>query len=224
MHLMGCRCSRSTLSRVYQNTPFLTVYEAHQKGLQGWVWANSTNGYINDFDVYTGKGESVTANLGAKVVERLSRALVGGHYCLYFDNFFSSLSLFDTLLADGLYACGTFRKHRRGIPEEIKTVKPGKTNIPPTSVMIYKIECARMIRKLYVHVILHMMYNIIYNMIYKQILIYKVTNKHQVRKASLPASISKLLVHVSLHVICQTHVHAMTTHVHAIIHNNAEIV
>ena len=129
-----------------------------KRGFKVWVRADSTNGYINDFDVYTGKGESVTTNLGAKVVERLSRALVGGHYHLYFDNFFSSLSLFDSLLADRLYACGTFRKHRRGIPEEIKTVKPGKTSIPPTSVMIYKIECAR-IRKLYVHVILHMIYN-----------------------------------------------------------------
>ena len=46
--------------------------------------------------------------LYTKVVERLSRALVGGHYHLYFDNFFSSLSLFDSLLADGLYAGATF--------------------------------------------------------------------------------------------------------------------
>ena len=73
-----------------------------------WVRANSSNGFISDFDVYTGKDGSATANLGTKVVERLSRVLVGGHYHLYFDNFFSSLSLFDSLLADGMYACGTF--------------------------------------------------------------------------------------------------------------------
>ena len=145
-----------------------------KRGFKVWVRANSTNGYINDFDVYTGKGESVTANLGAKVVERLSRALVGGHYHLYYDNFFSSLSLFDSLLADGLYACGTFRKHRRGVAKEIKTVKPGQTIIPPTSVMIYKIECARIIR----HTC-----NPAYDVQYDIQILYT-------RSASLPASIS----------------------------------
>ena len=71
-----------------------------------WVRADSSNGFISDLDVHTGKDGSGTANLGTKVVEWLSRVLVGGLYHHYFDNF--SLSLFDSLLADGMYACGTF--------------------------------------------------------------------------------------------------------------------
>ena len=88
--------------------------------------AESSNGFVCDLDVYTGKDGAVTTNLGAKVVELLLRALVGGHYHLYFNNFFSSLPLFDSLLEDGLYICGTFRKDRKGISTDIKSVKPGQ--------------------------------------------------------------------------------------------------
>ena len=63
-----------------------------KRGFKVWVRADSSNGFISDFDVYTGKDGSATTNLGTKVVERLSRVLVGGRYHLYFDNFFSSLS------------------------------------------------------------------------------------------------------------------------------------
>ena len=97
-----------------------------KRGFKVWVRADSVSGYVCDLDVYTGKDDTTTSHLGLKVVERLSRALVGGHFHLYFDNFFSSLPLFDSLLSDGLYACGTFRKDRQGIPEEIKSVKPGE--------------------------------------------------------------------------------------------------
>ena len=100
-----------------------------KRGFKVWVRADSSNGFISDLDVYAGKDGSATANLGTKVVERLSRVLVGGCYHLYFDNF--SLSLFDSLLADGMYACRTFRKDRQGVPQEIMTVKPGQKSITP---------------------------------------------------------------------------------------------
>ena len=110
---------RSSLKQYLPMKPTKRVFKV-------WVRADSSNGFVCDLDVYTGKDGAVTTNLGAKVVERLSRALVGGHYHLYFDNFFSSLPLFDSLLEDGLYACGTFRKYRKGIPTDIKSVKPGQ--------------------------------------------------------------------------------------------------
>ena len=36
------------------------------------------------------------------------------------------MKLFDDLLEEGIYACGTFRKDRRHIPNDIKHVKLGK--------------------------------------------------------------------------------------------------
>ena len=102
-----------------------------KRGFKVWVRADSQNGYLCNFDIYTGKEESAETNLGAKVVKKLSRTLVGKRYHLYFDNFFSSVSLFDDLLEDELYACGTFRKDRRGLPQAIVKTTLGKwiTNI-----------------------------------------------------------------------------------------------
>ncbi len=56
-------------------------------------------------------------------MKSLSQSLVGRHYHLYFDNFFSSVALFEELLEDGLYACGTFRKDRVGVPAEIQATQ-----------------------------------------------------------------------------------------------------
>ena len=78
-------------------------------GFKVWVQADSHNGYLCNFDIYTGKAESAEVNLGEKDVKKLSRTLVGKRYHLYFDNFFSSVFLMKDLLEDELYACGTFR-------------------------------------------------------------------------------------------------------------------
>lgn len=97
-----------------------------RRGFKIWVRADSINGYICDFSVYTGKEGSGEKDLGAKVVKRLAQPLSGGNYHIFFDNFFSTVKLFDDLLEDNIYACGTFRKDRKGIPQDIKAVKQGK--------------------------------------------------------------------------------------------------
>ena len=96
-----------------------------KRGFKVWVRADSHNGYICDVDVYTGKQDSVETALGSKVVKKLTRQLVGGNYHLYFDNFFSSIPLLEDLLEDGLYACGTFRRDRKEVPDDIKDTKLG---------------------------------------------------------------------------------------------------
>ena len=60
---------------------------------------------------------------GAKVVKKLAQPLSGGNYYLLFDNFFSTVKLFEDLLGKGIYACGTFRKD---VPQAIKDAKLGK--------------------------------------------------------------------------------------------------
>ena len=46
--------------------------------------------------VYTGKSDSAEGGLGKRVVLDLARRLEGKKYHLYFDNFFSSVSLLNT--------------------------------------------------------------------------------------------------------------------------------
>ena len=108
---------RSSLKQYMRNKP-------GKRGIKVWVRADSINGYLCDFNVYTRKeGDRSEDNLGAKVVKALSRPLVGGNYVLYFDNFFSSPRLFLDLLSDNIYACGTYRWYRKGVPEEIQGTK-----------------------------------------------------------------------------------------------------
>lgn len=82
--------------------------------------ADSHNGYICDVDVYTGKEDFLETALWSKVVKKLSQQLVGGN--------FTSIPLLEDLLEDGLYACGTFRRDRKGVPDAIKNTKLGKSH------------------------------------------------------------------------------------------------
>ena len=100
-----CQCAIDEAMVRFKGRSSLKQYlpmKPTKRGFKVWVRADSSNGFVCDLDVYTGKDGAVTTNLGAKVVARLSRALMGGHYHLYFDNYFSSLPLFDSLLEDGL--------------------------------------------------------------------------------------------------------------------------
>jgi len=91
-----------------------------KRGFKVWVRVDSLNGYICEFMVYVGKeGGRTEVGLGQKVVERLTRVVVGGHYHIYFDNFFTDVEL-EHLLADGIYSCGTIRSNRKNIPDNLR--------------------------------------------------------------------------------------------------------
>ena len=65
-------------------------------------------------------------SLGERVVLDLSQRLQGLHYHLYFDNFFTSVSLLSHLLSVGLYGCGIIQQTSKGFPQELKTDGKGK--------------------------------------------------------------------------------------------------
>ena len=98
-----------------------------KRGFKVWVRADATNGYVAQFEFYTGKkGNTVEHGLGGSVVTRLTRDLVGHHYHVYMDNYFSSVGLYKDLLQDNIYATGTLRSDRKHFPLELKsTVKKG---------------------------------------------------------------------------------------------------
>ena len=69
------------------------------------------------------EGVRTEEGLGSHVIKDLSRHLVGKNHVIYIDNFFSNPALFESLLAEGIYCCGTVHINRRGMPEAIKGVK-----------------------------------------------------------------------------------------------------
>ena len=97
-----------------------------KRGFKVWVAACAVSGFMIGFDVYTGKsnGGNVSLGLGERVVLDLVRMFHHLFYCLFFDNFFTSLPLLKTLLEKGLFACGTIRSTRRHFPKtELKADK-----------------------------------------------------------------------------------------------------
>ena len=60
-----------------------------KRGIKVWYRAESHNGYLCEFQVYTGRsGSRAEGGLGKRVVLHLSCRLEGLHQHLYFDNFF----------------------------------------------------------------------------------------------------------------------------------------
>lgn len=101
-------------------------------GIKVWQLSESSTGYTSQFQVYTGRreGNQDQRGLGHRVVMTLLQPILGKNYHVYFDNFFSSLPLFDDLARHRTYGCGTLRLNRRGLPLAIKNAKlrrPGET-------------------------------------------------------------------------------------------------
>ena len=95
-----------------------------KRGFKVWVRADSVTGYFCDFNVYVGRETTVAEEgLGERVVSQLCKEIEGYNYHVYCDNFFTSVSLFESLLEHHVYACGTVRRDRKGFPNALKHVQ-----------------------------------------------------------------------------------------------------
>lgn len=98
-----------------------------KRGYKVWALADS-EGYLYDFDIYTGKSKDYVEHaLGEKVVLRLTEGLEHKHHCLFFDNYFTTYNLLKELKERGINACGTVIANRKNLPKlkEDKYLKQG---------------------------------------------------------------------------------------------------
>lgn len=94
-----------------------------KRGYKVWVRADET-GYLCEFQIYVGKvGDTAEKDLGARVVRDLSNNLIGKGHHLYFDNYFNSIPLQKTLQSQFIYACGTVRRARKELPNDLRDDK-----------------------------------------------------------------------------------------------------
>ena len=103
-----------------------------KRGIKIWRRRDSTNGYLCQFEVFVGKESSTVERQQepqpradraiATVVRRLTRSLVGKNYFAFMDNFFASVFLFQELLCENIYCCGTVRSNHKGFPAMLKGV------------------------------------------------------------------------------------------------------
>ncbi|XP_056441941.1 piggyBac transposable element-derived protein 4-like [Gadus chalcogrammus] len=86
-------------------------------GIKVWVMAESATGYVTNFQVYAGREGSGEKGLAHRVVMDLARPYYGSHLSIYMDNFYTGVGLLEEMRTHGLYACGTVRANRRGLPK-----------------------------------------------------------------------------------------------------------
>lgn len=96
-------------------------------GMKSWALADSESFYLIDFNVYVGKdGKDGNARsnipLGTRVVKTLVEPYYKKRHHVYFDNYFTSVALVESLQRKKTYASGTVRKERRGLPTQMKTL------------------------------------------------------------------------------------------------------
>ena len=68
-----------------------------KRGIKVWVLGDSSNGYFNRFDIYTGRKEDREVGLGAYVVKKLTEDLKDKYHHVHFDNYFTSFQLLEDL-------------------------------------------------------------------------------------------------------------------------------
>ncbi|CAH1982255.1 unnamed protein product [Acanthoscelides obtectus] len=96
-----------------------------QFGMKVFALCESSSGYMYNFLVYTGADTAYNAlyenePLTSRVVLTLIHPLLDKGYCLFLDNYYTSIDLLDKLVKRRTDGVGTMRINRKGIPQAIK--------------------------------------------------------------------------------------------------------
>lgn len=88
-------------------------------GIKAWILADARTGYLSHINIYTGKQNRHNNDYGEgyQVVMNVCQPLFYSNRIVYFDNYFTSIKLLIDLAQLQLYAVGTVRKDRKGLPQ-----------------------------------------------------------------------------------------------------------
>ena len=90
----------------------------------------TVNGYTWDLQDYTGKlSNEPEHNHSESMVFKLTKPLLKKGAIIYADNFYTSVPLAEKLLQEKTYYCGTVRKNRKLLPQDVMTAKLKKGNV-----------------------------------------------------------------------------------------------
>jgi hypothetical protein len=101
-------------------------------GIKVWCLADSITKFVSNFQFYVGKSQDVDeeaqrARRDSTLAHGVVVDLLDGHknkgHVVTMDNYFTSVGLFKDLLSKGIYATGTVRSNRVGIPSVLKNKK-----------------------------------------------------------------------------------------------------
>ena len=98
-------------------------------GIKMWMAADSSNGYVLNFDAYLGQEEDQRTihGLGYDVVFKMVTPFMNKHHHVFFDNYFSSVKLLRHLEAQNTYACAMVRTNWKELPRcAQQKLRPGQ--------------------------------------------------------------------------------------------------
>lgn len=91
-------------------------------GLKVWLRCDSLTGFCHQFDLYLGREQYRGVAVGQAVVEKLTAGLKNKNFHIFYDSFFTSVSLAKSLLSKKIFTCGTIVRNRKGFPADLKNV------------------------------------------------------------------------------------------------------
>lgn len=99
-----------------------------KRGFKMWIRCDSLSGYVQQFEVYTGKRTQDVRKASDNgpifdVVDRLTKPIQDKFHHVYFDNYYTSIPLLLYLLGKNTYACGTIQSRRKCVPSPVKEMK-----------------------------------------------------------------------------------------------------
>ena len=96
-------------------------------GIKVWCIADPRNGYMCNFQFYTGKvHDPMPHGIGHHVIFKVGSPYLDKGHHFYFDNYFSSVKLAEDLLTANTHSCATIRTNRKGWPLRKKKMKGGE--------------------------------------------------------------------------------------------------
>ena len=88
-----------------------------------WYRCAPKTSYLYEFDIWTGRKETIKFGLGKSVVLQLIEKLNGSFCRIFFDKFFTLLSLLRKLTDNSLYGIGVVRQNQKLLPKIEKLIK-----------------------------------------------------------------------------------------------------
>ena len=94
-------------------------------GFKLFALSCSKNGYLYDFIVYTGRHNDAAPEHGFAhdVVVQPCQPFLNQGYQTFFDRFYTSPGLGQTLLDNGIQSVGSCQTNRKGFPKELKDIQ-----------------------------------------------------------------------------------------------------
>ena len=101
-----------------------------KRGYKVWALSDSHTGYMYNFAIYCGATPGVTEHgLGASVVRTMTEPVLEKGHFLFFDNYFSTVSLAQFLRTKNTYCIATARTDRTAWPTNLKNKKTLKQHL-----------------------------------------------------------------------------------------------